>query len=87
MSSRLTTPVSKLTRSISTTASIARPSHLLNNVSKSATAKTGRKRQTKVTSAAEDQSAEVAADVSHFNSDTNLPPLHHPHPSLYQPMY
>ncbi|KAK4453811.1 hypothetical protein QBC34DRAFT_395136 [Podospora aff. communis PSN243] len=42
MSSRLTAPVSKLTRSISTTPSVARPSHLLNSVSKAAAA--GRKR-------------------------------------------
>ncbi|KAK0626887.1 hypothetical protein B0T14DRAFT_534946 [Immersiella caudata] len=34
MSSRLTAPVSKFTRSISTTPSIARPSHLLNNTRK-----------------------------------------------------
>ncbi|KAL2255406.1 hypothetical protein VTK26DRAFT_3439 [Humicola hyalothermophila] len=42
MSSRFTAPVSKLTRSFSTSAPIARPSHLFSNASKSATA-AGRK--------------------------------------------
>ncbi|KAL2135378.1 hypothetical protein VTI74DRAFT_8790 [Chaetomium olivicolor] len=37
MSSRLTTPVSKLTRSFTTSPAVARPSHLLNNASKTAT--------------------------------------------------
>ncbi|KAG7289692.1 hypothetical protein NEMBOFW57_006068 [Staphylotrichum longicolle] len=36
MSSRLTTPVSKLTRTFSTTPAVARPSHLLSNATKTA---------------------------------------------------
>ncbi|KAL1838462.1 hypothetical protein VTJ49DRAFT_2630 [Mycothermus thermophilus] len=39
MSSRLTTPVSKFTRSISTSAPVARPSRLLNNAGKTASAR------------------------------------------------
>ncbi|KAK4121382.1 hypothetical protein N657DRAFT_578341 [Parathielavia appendiculata] len=38
MSSRFTSPISKLTRSFSTTPAVARPSHLLNKTSKVATA-------------------------------------------------
>ncbi|AEO63525.1 385c44e6-ca74-43bf-a771-e5900dfd53c6 [Thermothielavioides terrestris] len=38
MSSRLTVPVSKLTRALSTTPAASRPSHVLNNVSKAAAA-------------------------------------------------
>ncbi|KAK4104583.1 hypothetical protein N658DRAFT_418381 [Parathielavia hyrcaniae] len=41
MSSRFTSPISKLTRSFSTTPAVARPSHLLNKASKAAAA--GRK--------------------------------------------
>lgn len=40
MSSRLATPISKLTRSLSTSSPVARPSHLLNNGSKSVAAAT-----------------------------------------------
>ncbi|KAL2268761.1 hypothetical protein VTJ83DRAFT_3607 [Remersonia thermophila] len=39
MSSRLTTPISKLARSISTSAPVARPSRLLNNAGKTASAR------------------------------------------------
>ncbi|KAK0720726.1 hypothetical protein B0H67DRAFT_462688, partial [Lasiosphaeris hirsuta] len=57
MSSRLTKPVSKLTRSISSTSSINRPSHLLNNASKTSASAGGRKRQSKV---AEDSTADYS---------------------------
>lgn len=53
MSSRLTKPVSKLTRSISSTSSINRPSHLLNNASKTSASAAGRKRPSNVTAAEE----------------------------------
>jgi len=74
MSSRLAAPVSKLTRSISTTPSIARPSSLLSNGSKSVAAKAGRKRQHQQqqqhaaviasASASEDPFVQAAIDVS-----------------------
>ena len=70
MSSRLAVPVSKFTRSISTTPSIARPSHLLNNVSKSAS---GRIRQSKVASA---DDTEADPDSTRFHSTSpNRPTL------------
>ncbi|KAK0636341.1 hypothetical protein B0T17DRAFT_78440 [Bombardia bombarda] len=86
MSSRLTTPVSKLTRSISSTASAARPSHVLSNGSKGASA-AGRKRQSQAVETAD------MADVSSFFffpslHSSSLLPCHviqsscHPHSTL-----
>ncbi|KAK3359065.1 hypothetical protein B0T25DRAFT_85264 [Lasiosphaeria hispida] len=63
MSSRLTKPVSKLTRSISSTSSINRPSHLLNNASKTSASAAGRKRPSNVT-AAEESTADVRVSLS-----------------------
>jgi hypothetical protein len=54
MSSRLTAPVSKLTRSFGTSPAVARPSHLLSNAPKAATG-AGRK-----TKPAADEPSEVS---------------------------
>ncbi|KAK0754687.1 hypothetical protein B0T18DRAFT_386525 [Schizothecium vesticola] len=62
MSSRLTAPVSKFTRSISTTAPIARPSHLLH----AATAQAGRKRH-----AAPADDAEASASTRLHSTSTS----------------
>lgn len=90
MSSRLAAPVSKFTRSISTTAPIARPSHLLQ-----ATAQSGRKRN--AAPAADDAEASAVSPpcrpphlTQHHHSHrttpspshtrTNIPPLSPPAP-------
>ncbi|KAK4138855.1 hypothetical protein BT67DRAFT_394713 [Trichocladium antarcticum] len=67
MSSRLTAPVSKLTRSFSTTPSIARPSHLLNNASKAAS---GAGRKTKVAS----EEDATAGTARHHSTTTTTTP-------------
>ena len=69
MSSRLSVPVSKFTRSISSTPSIARPSHLLaiNGSRTAAAVAAGRKRQARIGVVNGDAAAaeNVVADVSH----------------------
>lgn len=63
--SRITSPqaLAKLTRSISTTAPVARPTHLLNNGCKAASA-AGRKRQSKSMAKADEVVKPDAAEVS-----------------------
>ncbi|KAL2196152.1 hypothetical protein P885DRAFT_78488 [Corynascus similis CBS 632.67] len=63
MSSRLTTPVSKLTRSFGTTTAVARPSHLLNNASKVATG-AGRKTKPAVDEPSERQHSTTATSTT-----------------------
>ncbi|KAL2023768.1 hypothetical protein VTK56DRAFT_1035 [Thermocarpiscus australiensis] len=78
MSSRLTTPVSKLTRCFSTTPSIARPTQLLNNAPK-ASAGGSKKRQVKAAAIA----SEDAGDPQHRHhstSTTTSTPPHRPVP-------
>ncbi|KAK5663065.1 hypothetical protein OQA88_6481 [Cercophora sp. LCS_1] len=82
MSSRLTVPISKFTRSISTTPSIARPTHLLNNGAKAATAsgpQTGRKsRAPKLASSASAEDS-PSAETTRAHSTASTP--HRPVPS------
>ncbi|GAB1315109.1 hypothetical protein MFIFM68171_05319 [Madurella fahalii] len=67
MSSRLTTPVSKFTRSLSTTPSIGRPSHVFNNASKAGSG-AGRKRQSPVV--ADEAAADKTKQHSRHHSTT-----------------
>ncbi|KAK0651558.1 hypothetical protein B0T16DRAFT_454014 [Cercophora newfieldiana] len=69
MSSRLTAPVSKFTRSISTTPSIARPTHLLNNASKSASA-SGRKRNQPVSETSSEDSSRAHSTTTGLHRPT-----------------
>ncbi|KAK4224438.1 hypothetical protein QBC38DRAFT_17722 [Podospora fimiseda] len=76
MSSRFTAPVSKLTRCISTSSSVAAPSHLLSNGSKAAAARSNRQSTTvKV------ESEESTSEYSTFTSSPTRPIL----PSSNQP--
>lgn len=69
MSSRLTAPVSKFTRSISTTAPIARPSHVLQG-----TAQSGRKRTT--APAADDAEASAVSPRAVHRTSPNITNSH-----------
>ncbi|KAK4191472.1 hypothetical protein QBC35DRAFT_14144 [Podospora australis] len=81
MSSRLSTPISKLTRSLSTSAPVARPSHLLNNGSKSAAA-VARKPSPKAV--AEESEPSTTSTRAHSTASTPHRPVLPPQPTTFR---
>ncbi|KAK1760594.1 hypothetical protein QBC47DRAFT_427904 [Echria macrotheca] len=77
MSSRLTVPVSKLTRSISTSPSVARASSVSKTVA-AATATSTRRRPSKVSSPVNDEASTETTRAAHTSSSTTSPSPHRP---------